>query len=218
MAHPTTPIRIDIVSDVVCPWCIIGYKQLERALQETKTAADIHWHPFELNPQMAQEGENLREHLAAKYGTTPEGSRRARARLTELGAELGFVFDYTDDMRMVNTFRAHQLLKWAEEHGRGHDLQMALFAAFFAERLDLNDPAVLARVAALIGLVGVEALAVLTDGRYAEDVRQDEQFQISRGIEGVPAMIIDEKYLVVGAQGVNNYRSILEKIAGAHAA
>lgn len=218
MAHPTTPIRIDIVSDVVCPWCIIGYKQLERALQETKTAADIHWHPFELNPQMAQEGENLREHLAAKYGTTPEGSRRARARLTELGAELGFVFDYTDDMRMVNTFRAHQLLKWAEEHGRGHDLQMALFAAFFAERLDLNDPAVLARVAARIGLDGDEALAVLTDGRYAEDVRQDEQFWISRGIEGVPAMIFDEKYLVVGAQGVDNYRSILEKIAGAHAA
>ena len=218
MAHPTTPIRIDIVSDVVCPWCIIGYKQLERALQETKTAADIHWHPFELNPQMAQEGENLREHLAAKYGTTPEGSRRARARLTELGAELGFVFDYTDDMRMVNTFRAHQLLKWAEEHGRGHDLQMALFAAFFAERLDLNDPAVLARVAARIGLDGDEALAILTDGRYAEDVRQDEQFWISRGIEGVPAMIIDEKYLVVGAQGVDNYRSILEKIAGAHAA
>ncbi|MGD8356077.1 MAG: DsbA family oxidoreductase [Methyloceanibacter sp.] len=218
MAHPTTPIRIDIVSDVVCPWCIIGYKQLERALQETKTAADIHWHPFELNPQMAQEGENLREHLAAKYGTTPEGSRRARARLTELGAELGFVFDYTDDMRMVNTFRAHQLLKWAEEHGRGHDLQMALFAAFFAERLDLNDPAVLARVAARIGLDGDEALAILTDGRYAEDVRQDEQFWISRGIEGVPAMIFDEKYLVVGAQGVDNYRSILEKIAGAHAA
>ncbi|MGD8479386.1 MAG: DsbA family oxidoreductase [Methyloceanibacter sp.] len=218
MAHPTTPIRIDIVSDVVCPWCIIGYKQLERALQETKTAADIHWHPFELNPRMAQEGENLREHLAAKYGTTPEGSRRARARLTELGAELGFVFDYTDDMRMVNTFRAHQLLKWAEEHGRGHDLQMALFAAFFAERLDLNDPAVLARVAARIGLDGDEALAILTDGRYAEDVRQDEQFWISRGIEGVPAMIFDEKYLVVGAQGVDNYRSILEKIAGAHAA
>jgi predicted DsbA family dithiol-disulfide isomerase len=95
---------------------------------------------------------------------------------------------------------------------------MALFAAFFAERLDLNDPAVLARVAARIGLDGDEALAILTDGRYAEDVRQDEQFWISRGIEGVPAMIFDEKYLVVGAQGVDNYRSILEKIAGAHAA
>jgi predicted DsbA family dithiol-disulfide isomerase len=218
MANAATPIRIDIVSDVVCPWCIIGYKQLERALQETNTAADIHWHPFELNPQMADEGENLREHLAAKYGTTPEGSRQARARLTELGAELGFTFNFTDDMRMVNTFRAHQLLIWAEEHGRGHDLQMALFAAFFGERFDLNDSAVLAEVAAGIGFDGDEALAVLADGRYAQAVRQDEQFWISRGIEGVPAMIFDEKYLVVGAQGVDNYRSILEKIAGAYAA
>jgi predicted DsbA family dithiol-disulfide isomerase len=218
MEQSATPIRIDIVSDVVCPWCIIGYKQLERALQEAKTAADIHWHPFELNPQMADEGENLREHLAAKYGTTPEGSRQARARLTELGAELGFTFNYTDDMRMVNTFRAHQLLRWAEEHGRGHDLQMVLFAAFFGERFDLNDPAVLARVAARIGFDGDEALAVLADGRYAQAVRQDEQFWISRGIEGVPAIIFDEKYLVVGAQGVDNYRSTLEKIVGAYAA
>jgi predicted DsbA family dithiol-disulfide isomerase len=218
MADSKKPIRVDIVSDIVCPWCIIGYRQLERATQEIKTAADIHWHPFELNPQMADEGENLREHLSAKYGTTPEGSRRARARLTELGAELGFTFNYTDDMRMVNTFRAHQLLRWAEEHGRGHDLQMALFAAFFGERLDLNDPAVLAGVAARIGLDGDEALAVLTDSRYAEAVRHAEQFWTSQGIEGVPAMIFDEKYLVVGAQGVDNYRAILEKIAGAQAA
>jgi predicted DsbA family dithiol-disulfide isomerase len=218
MAELRKPIRIDIVSDIVCPWCIIGYKQLERALQETKTAADIHWHPFELNPHMADKGENLREHLAAKYGTTPEGSRQARARLTELGTELGFTFNYTDDMRMVNTFRAHQLLGWAEEHGRGHNLQMALFAAFFGERVDLNEPAVLANVAVNIGLDGDEALAVLADGLYAQAVRQDEQFWISQGTEGVPAMIFDEKYLVVGAQGVDNYRAILEKIVGAYAA
>ncbi len=100
------PIRIDIVSDVVCPWCIIGYKQLERAIALTGIPAEIAWHPFELNPEMAPEGENLREHLAAKYGTTPDGSRQARARLTALGAELDFTFDYADDMRMVNTFRA----------------------------------------------------------------------------------------------------------------
>ena len=126
--HPIPNLRIDIVSDVVCPWCIIGYKQLERALEESGIAARVHWHPFELNPHMADEGENLREHLAAKYGTSPEGSRKARARLTELGAQLGFTFNYADDMRMVNTFRAHQLLHWAEGEGRGHDLQMALFA------------------------------------------------------------------------------------------
>ncbi len=135
-----TTLRIDIVSDVVCPWCVIGFKQLERAIDESGVAAEIHWHPFELNPQMAEEGENLREHLAAKYGTTPEESRQARDRLTEMGEELGFTFSYAGDMRMVNTFRAHQLLHWAEVEGRGQDLQMALFAAFFTERRDLNDP------------------------------------------------------------------------------
>ena len=218
MDNATTPLRIDIVSDVVCPWCIIGYKQLERALQETKTPADIHWHPFELNPHMAEEGENLREHLAAKYGTTPDGSRKARARLTELGAELGFEFNYADDLRMVNTFRAHQLLHWAEDQQRGHDLQVALFAAFFGERLNLNDPAVLSSVAARIGLDADEALTVLADHRYAEAVREREHFWTSRGISGVPAMIFDEQYLVTGAQGVENYRAILQKIASGQAA
>ena len=99
---PDSRVRIDIVSDVVCPWCVIGFKQLEKALELTAIAAEIDWHPFELNPHMAEEGENLREHLAAKYGTTREESIRARARLTELGDELGFTFNYSDDMRMYN--------------------------------------------------------------------------------------------------------------------
>ena len=103
----TEAIRVDIVSDVVCPWCAIGYFQLAQAARDTGIAIDAHWHPFELNPAMSDAGENLREHLAAKYGTTLEGSIKARTRLTELGAELGFTFNYTDDMRMVNTFRAH---------------------------------------------------------------------------------------------------------------
>ncbi len=214
----TAEIRIDIVSDVVCPWCIIGYKQLERALEDNEVAAEIHWHPFELNPQMAEEGENLRAHLAAKYGTTPEGSRQARARLTELGAELGFAFNYADDMRMVNTFRAHQLLHWAEGEGRGHDLQMALFAAFFGERRNLNDPAVAAEVAAGAGLDRDEALAVLADGRHAEAVRRREQLWIDRGIHGVPAMIFQERYMASGAQGVENYRRILQRLVGEMAA
>ncbi|WP_370161434.1 DsbA family oxidoreductase, partial [Limimaricola soesokkakensis] len=128
------PIRVDIVSDVVCPWCVIGYSQLARAAEEIGIAIEIHWHPFELNPQMAEEGENLREHLAAKYGTSPEDSVKARARLTEMGAALGFTFDYADDMRMVNTFRAHRLIDWATEQGRGHEMNLALFEAFFTRR------------------------------------------------------------------------------------
>ena len=124
-----TPLRVDIVSDVVCPWCVIGYHRLAKASGETGIGIDVHWHPFELNPQMAEDGENLREHLAAKYGTSPAGSRKARARLTKMGAALGFEFNYADDMRMVNTFRAHQLIDWAEDQGKGHAAKMALFAA-----------------------------------------------------------------------------------------
>ncbi len=214
----TAEIRIDIVSDVVCPWCIIGYKQLERALRESGVTAELRWHPFELNPQMSEEGENLREHLAAKYGTTPEGSRQARARLTELGAELGFAFNYADDMRMYNTFRAHQLLHWAGTQGRQHALKMALFAAFFTHRRDVNDIEVLAEVAASIGLPKASALAVLTEGRFAEAVREEEAFWTSRGITGVPAMVFDQRYLLVGAQGAETYKRILEKLAEERAA
>ncbi|MDJ0607524.1 MAG: DsbA family oxidoreductase [Kiloniellales bacterium] len=214
----TARLRIDIVSDVVCPWCIIGYKQLERALDRTGTAAEVHWHPFELNPGMAPDGENLREHLAAKYGTTPEGSRAARTRLTALGAELGFTFNYADDMRMYNTFRAHQLLHWAGAQGHQHRLKMALFGSFFTERRDLNDPQVLADAAARVGLDRDEALAVLADGRFADAVREEERFWTARGVTGVPAVVFDRRHLLVGAQGVENYTRVLEALAAERAA
>ena len=211
-------LRIDIVSDVVCPWCIIGYKQLEKAMEETGQTADIHWHPFELNPDMAEEGENLREHLAAKYGTTPEDSRKARAKLTALGAELGFTFNYADDMRMQNTFRAHQLLNWADRFGRKHHLKMALFSAFFTHRKNINDPEVLVQTAADSGLNREQAADILRTGEFAEEVRHAESFWVSRGIQGVPAMIFDQQYLVTGAQGVPNYLSVLRQLAENRAA
>ena len=96
-------VRVDIVSDVVCPWCVVGYRQLARAAEQAGVALDVNWHPFELNPRMADEGEGLREHLASKYGTTVEQSRRAREALTRMGAEVGFRFDYKDDLRIVPT-------------------------------------------------------------------------------------------------------------------
>ena len=123
-SNPT--LRIDIVSDVVCPWCVIGYRQLARALEATGTAHEIHWHPFELNPSMPPEGQNLLEHVAGKYGSTREESEQSRARMTEIGAALGFEFRFSDDMRMHNTFNAHQLLHWAERQGRMNDLSLAL--------------------------------------------------------------------------------------------
>ena len=217
-ASADNPLRVDIVSDVVCPWCVIGYKQLERALMLSDLVAEVHWHPFELNPDMGVQGENLREHIAAKYGTTPEESQESRARLTHLGAALGFTFDYSDDMRMVNTFRAHQLLHWAEREGHGHALKMALFAAYFTERCNLDDLGVLVAVAADVGLDRREAMTVLAEGRYAEAVRERERFWAARGITGVPAIVFNQRYLATGAQGVDNYFHILNRLAEEQAA
>ncbi len=207
-----TPIRIDIVSDVVCPWCIIGFKQLEKALLATELTADITWHPFELNPQMAYQGENLREHTAAKYGTTSNGSAEARTRITAMGEELGFEFNYADDMRMYNTFLAHQLLHWAGTQGLQHELKMELFSAFFTRRLHIGEANVLASSAGNIGLDSKEALFLLEDGRFAKNIRLEQKYWTDQGITGVPAIIINQRHLVTGAQGVENYISILEKL------
>ncbi|WP_367647629.1 DsbA family oxidoreductase [Ruegeria arenilitoris] len=216
---PEAPsIRVDIVSDVVCPWCVIGYHQLAKAARNTGTELDIHWHPFELNPQMAEGGENLREHLAAKYGTTLEGSIKARARLTEMGAALGFTFNYADDVRMYNTFRAHQLIDWASERGKGHDMKQALFAAFFTRREDVSDIEVLADTAASIGLDRADALTKLQSGERSDIVRQKQQFWIRQGIQGVPAMVFNQRHLVTGAQGEDNYARILQHLQDDQAA
>ncbi|PLW78268.1 DsbA family oxidoreductase [Cohaesibacter celericrescens] len=209
----TTPLRIDIVSDVMCPWCIIGYRQLTHALDATGTAHDIHWHPFELNPDMPHEGQNLREHVAEKYGATPEQSAQSRKHMTELGTELGIDFRYTDEMRMHNTFNAHQLLHWADQQDRKNDLKMALFTAHFTDQRDLSDTAVLASVAGEIGLDTAEAQAVLDDQRFASDVRQQQSFWVQQGISGVPAMIFNRQHLVTGAQGVDNYTNILTQLS-----
>ncbi|MEM9148709.1 MAG: DsbA family oxidoreductase [Pseudomonadota bacterium] len=213
-----TPIRVDIVSDVVCPWCAIGYHQLAKASRETGIMIDVHWHPFELNPQMAPEGEILREHLAAKYGTTPEGSKKARARLTDMGAALGFTFNYAHDMRMYNTFAAHQMIDWAHGQGRGHLVKMALFEAFFARREDISDPNVLLAVAEGLDLDREAARAMLENGSQAAAVREKQKFWTSRGVQGVPAMIFERQHLVTGAQGEGNYAMILKQLAEESAA
>lgn len=215
MTTPSQKLRIDIVSDVVCPWCIIGYRQLATALEATGTPHEIHWHPFELNPDMPAEGQTLRDHVAEKYGTTKEQSEDSRVKMTEIGADVGFEFRFADDMRMHNTFNVHQLLHWADQQGRMHDLKQALFTAHFTNRRNLSDDSVLADVAAEIGLERAEALAVLEDQRYATDVRTAENSSLSKGISGVPAMIFNRRHLVTGAQGVENYTRILEQLAEA---
>ena len=207
------PLRIDIISDVVCPWCIVGFRQLGRALDQAPEgmAADIHWHPFELNPHMPPEGQDLREHIAEKYGSTEEQSQAVRDRLTSLGETLGFRFNFTPDGRIHNTFQAHQLLHWAGELGRQTDLKLALFTAYFTEGRDVSDPEVLLQAATDCGLDANEARAVLEDGRYVEAVRQLEQFWTGRGIQGVPAVVFEGKYLVSGAQDPAVFADVIAK-------
>ncbi len=206
-------IRIDIVSDVVCPWCVVGYKQLDEALKQTQTDYEIHWHPFELNPNMPAEGQNMREHIIEKYGSSAQESDASRVRITEAGAEVGFDFNFTDDMRMHNTFNLHQLLHWAQPQGRMHDLKQALFTAHFTEGRNISNNEVLADIAAEIGLDRTEASAVLEDQRFAQDVRELEQHWQRQGVQSVPAIIFNERHLVSGAQGVENFTSILKQLA-----
>lgn len=214
MTNPKQELQIDIVSDVVCPWCIIGYRQLVAALEATGTPHETRWHPFELNPDMPAEGQNIGEHLAQKYGTTRAQSEQSRASMTEIGAAVGFEFRFSDDMRMHNTFNAHQLLHWADQQGRMHDLTLAFFSAHFTDRRNLSDESVLADVAAEVGLDRDEALAVLADQRFAADVRRAESHWVRQGVHGVPAVILDRRHLVSGAQGVENFTRILEQLAG----
>lgn len=212
-AEAKAPLRIDIVSDVMCPWCIIGFRQLSKALEATGQAHEVHWHPFELNPQMPVEGQNLREHLIEKYGITPAQSEQNREQMTQIGSELGFDFQFTPEMRMHNTFNSHQLLHWAEGQGRKHDLKMALFTAHFTHQRDLSDIETLADIADETGLDRGEALEILQDQRFAKDVRSVQTFWQQQGIQGVPAVIFDQKHLVSGAQGVENFTHILGQLA-----
>ena len=210
MAEAKSKLRIDIVSDVMCPWCVIGYRQLATALEECEVEYDIHWHPFELNPNMPPEGQDIGEHLAKKYGTTPEQSAANRAMMTAQGKDLGFDFNFSDGFRMHNTFHTHQLLHWANGLGRKHDLKQALFTAHFTHGRNLSDDSVLVEIAGEIGLDRDEAKAVLAEQRFANSVRQEQKFWTQQGISGVPAVVFDRQHLVTGAQGVDNFKNILD--------
>ena len=213
---PSTPdpsvVHVDIVSDVMCPWCIVGYKQLEQALGMVGVGAYIRWHPFELNPTMPPEGQDLAEHIGEKYGQTPEQSAQNRKMLTDLGADLGFDFKFSPDSRIVNTFEAHQLLDWAQQHGVQHPLKMALFDAHFTDGKDVSQRNILVDVAASIGLDAAAADDVLTSGSQAEETRARQKFWTERGISGVPSMVFDGRYLLTGAQGADTYAQMLQKV------
>lgn len=208
-------LRIDIVSDVVCPWCAIGLVSLERALQRTQgaVAAELHFQPFELNPQLPAEGEGIGEHLQRKYGMDPAQLADNQERIRARGAALGFVFDFNARSRIWNTFDAHRLLHWAGIEGGQRALKHALLQAYFSEGRNVSDHATLVDIASDAGFDAERAQAILASDDYAAEVREAERFFTRNGINGVPAVIIERKHLVSGGQPVEVFERALREIA-----
>lgn len=212
----TRHMKIDFVSDVSCPWCVIGLHGLEEALERTRglVAADVHFQPFELNPDMAPEGEDVVAHIQRKYGSTPAQAAANREMIRERAAALGFAMPALDqERRIYNTFDAHRLLHWAGIEGKQAALKHGLFRAYFTEGRDPSDRDVLAELAAEAGLDPTAAREVLESGRYAQEVRDAERLWQSRGIHAVPAVVIDGRYLIQGGRPPEAFEQALRQIA-----
>lgn len=209
----STPLKIDFVSDVSCPWCVVGLRALNDALAELgdEVRAQIHFQPFELNPNMPAEGQDLNEHIFEKYGSTPEQFAANRENIRQRGAELGFTFAQ-GDRRIYNTFDAHRLLHWAELEGKQKALKEALFVAYFTDLADPSNHRVLADVAQKVGLDRVRAEAILSSDQYAAEVREQEQLWVSRGISSVPTIVFNDQYAVSGGQPVEVFVGAIRQI------
>lgn len=207
-------LKIDIVSDVVCPWCIIGYKRLEKAIAELgiQDKVEIEWQPFELNPNMPAEGQDLQEHITEKYGSTIEQQIQSRENMTDAGAELGFTFDYFEGMRMANTFDAHVLLEYAKDFEKQTELKMRLISAFFSERKDVSKKEVLEQALLDVGLNAEEALAKLDNNEARTEVSNKENYWKNLGVNSVPTVVFNRKSAVTGAQPVDTFKQILSEL------
>jgi predicted DsbA family dithiol-disulfide isomerase len=222
MTTRKTHLKIDIVSDVSCPWCAIGLTALENALAQVgdDVVAEIHFQPFEINPDMPPGGQDMAENLTRKYGATPEQQAQSREAIRQRGAALGFEFRPEGRGRIYNTFDAHRLLHWAgledagqPSGGRQHAFKKAVLSAYFTHGESPADHAVLVRLARSIGLNEARATAILASGEFSKEVREREQFYMQAGIHSVPAFIINDKHLISGGQPVEIFEQALRQIA-----
>ena len=222
-----THLKIDFVSDVSCPWCVIGLTALENALTNAGDAvtADIHFQPFEINPDMPPGGQDMAENLTRKYGSTPEQQAQSREAIRQRGAALGFEFRPEGRGRIYNTFDAHRLLYWAgledagtPSSGKQRALKKALLSAYFTHGQSPADHDVLVQLAGSVGLDEARARAILGGDEFGLEVREREQFYQRAGISGVPAVIINDQHLISGGQPVEVFEQALRQIAGQMAA
>ncbi len=204
-------IKIDIVSDVVCPWCAIGYKRLSKAISELdmEDKVDITWHPFELNPNMPREGKNANVYLRNKLGLSEKGLVQKRASVTQTGKESGFKFDYFEEMRKPNTLNAHILLDYAKDFGKQTQLKVRLQEAYFAEHKDISNRDVLFKELEKVGLDAKEGMKTLDAKDSVKRVRIKEKFWIDRGVSGVPTMIFNNSIVRTGANKKETYKQLL---------
>lgn len=218
-ARPT--LRIDFVSDVVCPWCAVGLAGLEHAIDALRDslAVELHFHPFELNPTMGPEGEDAAAYLKAKYGLNDEQLRSNRDRIAERGKEAGFIFG--ERQRIWGTFDAHRLLAWARDVG-GAEAQLRLkrhlLEAYHRDGRNPSDHGVLLDLVRASALDVDKASAVLRSDAFAHDVREAQAAWRSRGVTAVPAAIVNDRYLIAGGQPADVYKRTLEQITQQRAA
>lgn len=208
------PLKIDIASDVSCPWCIIGYQSLSAALNKLapQVTAHISWKPFELNPNMPVEGQHLGEHLHEKYGSTAADIEQTRNMISARGAAVGFRFNFKDNGRIYNTFNAHRLLYWARTFDKQTELKLALFQLYFSEGGNPGNPEELIEVVAKVGLRTDDARKILESDQFATEVREEEAKYQAMGITSVPTFIINDKYMISGGQPVDTFVDTLNKI------
>ena len=206
-------MRIDFVSDVACPWCAVGLLALEQALQRIgpQLQVQLHFQPFELNPQMPPEGEDAVQHLARKYGASPEQLAATRETLRQRGAELGFVFG--ERARIWNTFDAHRLLHWAGLEDRQRELKHALLSAYHTHGDNVGATEVLLRLCAEVGLDASRAAAILAGDEFAAEVLDAERRWQALGIHSVPSVIIDGRHLIQGGQPSEAFERALRELA-----
>ncbi|NQD94395.1 DsbA family oxidoreductase [Pseudomonas sp. CrR25] len=215
----TPSVTVDFVSDVVCPWCALGATALEQAIQNVagEVSVELIYQPFELNPDMPAEGEKAVEHLMRKYGRTVEEVASGKAMQIARGEAIGFTFDLDKRSHFYNTFDAHRLLLWAVEEGRQVELKKILLRAYFSEGQNPSDRQTLVRLAVEAGLDETRARQVLAAGTFANEVRELEAFYRERGINSVPAMVLNGRHLVSGSQSVAYYEQALRQMAQAPA-
>jgi len=212
-------LKIDIVSDVVCPWCTIGYKRLEKAIKELgiEDQIEIEWQPFQLNPNMPVEGQNLQEHIVEKYGSSPEQYRQMQEQMTAAGDSVDFVFDYYEEQRMANTFDAHILLEYAKEFNKQTKFKMRLTTAFFSERQDVSEREVLKKALLDVGLNAEEGMALLENEEARNEIKATEKYWKELGVNSVPTIVFDRKSAVTGAQPVDVFKQVLQEAIEQHA-